>query len=144
MVVTLSSPDPNDHERQVAQDCFKRGTAAMMNQNWEYACQMFRTAVELVPGNLLFRRSLRGVTERRYQDNGTGASMASMKLRTTKASIRECQMRGDWKSIAKLCESGLAINSWDHALHLDLGNALRSMGYEEVAVWCFQRAAELE
>ncbi len=152
MIVTLSAPDSNDPhrkqasytERKIADDFFKRGAEAMKRQDWDYVCQMIRTAVDLVPEVLLYRGVLRRVTEKRYRHNGTGAAMASMKLRPTKASIKKCGLQSDWKSIAKLCEDGLAINPWDQALHSDLGNALRLMGYEEVAVWCFHRAGELE
>ncbi len=131
-----------DRKKKLATDCFKRGTEAMMKQNWEYSCQMFRTAVDLVPDNQLYRQSLRGATEKRYNNNQQGAAMAGMKLMTTKATIKKCRMQSDWKSIAKLCEDGLAINPWDPQLNADLGDALTHIGYIEPAGNCYERAVK--
>ncbi len=132
----------DDRKSQIAKDCFKRGTEAMMKQNWEYSCQMFKTAVELVPDNLVYRQSLRGVTEKRYNNNQSGAAMAGMKLMTTKATIKKCRMQSDWKQIAKLSEDGLAINPWDPQLNADLGDALTNLGYIEPAGYCYERAVK--
>ncbi|MDB5335881.1 MAG: Tetratricopeptide domain protein [Planctomycetaceae bacterium] len=134
----------DDRKSQIAKDCFKRGTEAMMKQNWEYSCQMFRTAVDLVPDNQLYRASLRGVTEKRYNNNQSGAAMAGMKLMTTKATIKKCRMQSDWKSIAKMCEDGLAINPWDAQLNADLGEALTHIGYTDPAVYSYERAVKGE
>ena len=145
----MAKPNPSDdmgedRKKKLATDCFKRGTEAMMKQNYEYSCQMFRTAIDLVPDNLLWRQSLRGVTEKRYNNNGTGAAMAGMKLMKTKATIKKCRMQSDWKSIAKMCEDGLAINPWDPQLNADLGEALNHIGYIEPAEYCYQRAVKGE
>lgn len=137
-------PMSDDRKKKLATDCFKRGTEAMMKQNWEYSCQMFRQAVNMVPENLLYRQSLRGVTEKRYNNNGSGASMSGMRLMTTKGSIKKSRMQSDWASIITLCEDGLALNPWDPGLNADLGDALNAVGFVEPAVYCFERAVKGE
>jgi hypothetical protein len=49
-----------------AGDCWKRGVEAIGKANWDYAIEMFREAVRLVPDNRMFRETLRGVEEKKY------------------------------------------------------------------------------
>lgn len=114
----------------------------MMKQNWDYSCEMFRQAANLVPDNVLYRQSLRGATERKYNDNKTGVSMAGMRLMTTKASIKKSRMSKDWNSVIQLCEDGLALNPWDPGLNADLGDAMNEVGFTQVAEFCYQRAVK--
>lgn len=134
----------DDRKKKLAADCFKRGTEAMMKQNWEYSCAMFRQSVNMVPENLLYRQSLRGATEKRYNNNGSGASMAGMKLMATKASLKKSRMQSDWNTIISLCEDGLAVNPWDPQLNADLGEALNNQGFIEPAEYSYQRAVKGE
>lgn len=133
-------PISDDRKKKLAADCFKRGNEAMMKQNWEYSCEMFRQCVNLVPENLLFRQSLRGVTEKKYNGNKTGASMSGMRLVTTKASIKKSRMSKDWNSVINLCEDGLALNPWEAGLNAELGEALAAVGFTDAAVFSYERA----
>jgi len=137
-------PMSDERKKKLAADCFKRGTEAMMKQNWDYSCEMFRNAVNLVPENLLFRQSLRGATEKKYNNNGTGASMAGMRLMGTKTSLKKSMMQKDWKTIVQTAEDGLAVNPWDASLNGDLGYALVELGYVEIAVYCYERATKAD
>lgn len=130
--------------KELAADCLKRGIVAMMKQNWDYSCEMFRQCVNLVPENLLYRQSLRGATQKKYNDNKTGASMAGMRMMSIKASIKKCRMSNDWTAVVNLCEDGLAINPWDHALMADLADALQNLGFRDVASWCIDEALKLD
>jgi tetratricopeptide (TPR) repeat protein len=142
----MATPPPpemaDDRKNQIAKDCFKRGTEAMIKQNWGYSCEMFRNAVNLVPGNLLFRQSLRGVQEKQYNNNGSGASMASMRLMGTKTSLQKSRLQKDWKSILQTAEDGLAINPWDAGINAELGHALKELGYPDIATFCYERAVK--
>lgn len=133
-------PMSDDRKKKLAADCFKRGTEAMMKNNWEYSCEMFRQSVNLVPENLLYRQSLRGATEKKYNNNGTGAPMVGMRLMGTKASIKKSRMQSDWNSVINTAEDGLALNPWDPSLNADLGDALSAVGFTDVAVFAYECA----
>src|SRR5262249_35207417 len=130
----------SNHDRSAADEAFKQGVQAMRNKNWEYSCRMFRRSVDLVPEKLLFRQCLRGATEKTYNDNKTGASMPGMRLMSTKAMIRKSRISSDWSAVINLCEDGLAINPWDHALMADLADALQMMGFMDAAAWSIYEA----
>lgn len=133
-------PMSDDRKKKLAADCFKRGNEAMMKQNWEYSCEMFRQCVNLVPENLLFRQSLRGVTEKKYNGNGSGASMAGMRLMGIKTSLKKSRLQKDWNAMIQTAEDGLAVNPWDPSLNAELGDALNNVGFEDPALWCYERA----
>ena len=65
--------------RQNAQRCFKAATEAMSKENWDYAIAMFGQCATFVPDNVMYRQNLRGCEFRKYNNNGSGASMAGMR-----------------------------------------------------------------
>jgi tetratricopeptide (TPR) repeat protein len=135
-------PMGDDRKRKLAADCWKRGTEAMMKSNWDYSISMFREATKLVPDNLIYRQSLRGCEEKKYNGNGSGAAMAGMKLMGTRGKIKKAHYSKDWDTIEQAAEDGLAINPWDPQLNADLGKALREFGFTEVAVYSYERAVK--
>ena len=63
-----------------AQDWFRKGTEAMNHKNWDYAIECFTNCVRLMPEHLLYRQSKHGCLRKLYNDNGSGAKMAGMRL----------------------------------------------------------------
>jgi hypothetical protein len=69
-----TSEMPNSYSdsvrKQLAKGRFKDGTEALMRKDWDMACDMFRQASALVPGNLLFRQSLEGAERCKRKQTG--------------------------------------------------------------------------
>jgi tetratricopeptide (TPR) repeat protein len=131
-----------DRKRKLAADCWKRGSEAMLKQNWDYAIDMFRQSIKMCPENLMYRQSLRGCEERKYNNNGSGASMSGMKLMGTRTSIKKLRFQKKWPDIEQAAEDGLAVNPWDPQLNADLGDALREQQFIEIATWAYERAVK--
>ena len=141
------APDPKsslsaDQKEKVAKDCFRRGTEAMGKENWDYAIQMYSTSVKMVPDNLLYRQTLRGTERKKYGNNGSGASMAGMKLMGPKTKIKKARYGKAWGDLDEAAEEGLAVNPWDSQLNADLGDAARELGYVEVAIFAYECCIE--
>ncbi len=134
------APDKN----KIAADCYKRGSEAMAQQNWDYAVSMYGQAASLVPDNVLFRQSLRGCEERKYNGNKKGARLAGIKLTRIKSRIAAAKMKEGWENIDKAAEEGLTLNPWDAQLNADMAQACMERGFHECAVFGFRRAAALE
>lgn len=136
------SMNPKD---KLCADCWRRGTEAMQKQNWDYAMEMFATCVNIKPDNLVYRQTLRGVTQRKYGDNKTGAgAMEKMKLIGIRGRIKKARSKQDWEEMDKAAEEGLRINPWDPALHCDLGEAALKREFMEVAEFAFECAFKAE
>lgn len=132
----------DDRKRQVATECWKRGTEAMLKSNWDYSIKMFRQSVTLVPDNLTFRQSLRGCEERQYNNNGKGGAMFGMRSMGYRAQMKKAKFQKKWTEVERIAEEGLAMNPWDAQFNGDLGEALREQGFLEVAVYSYERAVK--
>ena len=131
------SPD-EQRKRKLASDCLNRATQAMSKQNWDYAVEMFATAVKMVPDNLMYRQSLRGSERKKYKDNKSGASMAFLKLSSIRSRIKKARGAKNWAELDLAAEEGLAINPWDGQFNADLGDAARERG--EIATYAYEQA----
>ncbi len=131
----------SDDMQRFAAECWKKGTEAMNNQNWDYSIQMFMQCVRLKSDNLVFRQTLRGVEKKKYDGNGTGAKMASMKLVKPKGRIKKARIQKNWSEVDKAAEEGLTINPWDAQLNADVGDAARKLGNIKIAEFAYDEAA---
>lgn len=129
-------------KKKIAADCWRKGTEAMSRENWDYAVDMFARAVALMPDNVAYRQTLRGAECRKYDNNKSGARMAGMRLMGIRGKIKRARMRPDWKEVDRLAEEGLKVNPWDPQLNAEQGEACEKLGYQEPAVFGFQRALE--
>lgn len=116
----------------------------MSREQWDYSVDMFAKAVELAPENPLYRQTLRGATRKFYKDNGSGARMSKMKLMKIRARLKKSQLGKDWKAVDAIAEEGLKINPWDATLNATIGNACREIGYQEVALFGYEKAVEAD
>ena len=127
-------------KKKIAADCWRKGTEAMAKENWDYAIDMFTKSVVLVPDNLTYRQTLRGCERRKYNDNGSGARMAGVKLVGIRGKIKKAKLKKDWKAVDQACEEGLRVNPWDAGMNAEMGEACRELGYEDCAIYGYQLA----
>lgn len=136
-------PSDND-KRRIAAMCWKRGTEAMNSQNWDYSIEMFAQAALLVPDNVLYRQSLRGVEAKKYDNNKTGARFAGAKLVTIRGRIKKARFSEDWVEVDKSAEEGLKVNPWDPGLNFDMAESCDKRGFGDCAVFGYNSALEGE
>ncbi len=132
------SMDPKD---KLCADCWRRGTDAMNKQNWDYAIEMFGTCVNIKPENVVYRQTLHGVLQKKYDNNGTGAGrLAKSKLIGIRSRIKKARSKEDWSEMDKAAVEGLRLNPWDVGLHLDVAEAARARDFMEVAEFALKCA----
>ncbi|MHC4875651.1 MAG: tetratricopeptide repeat protein [Planctomycetota bacterium] len=130
----------SDDKRKLAADCWRKGNDAAAKENWDYAIQMLHQCVRFDPSNLMFRQTLRGLQEKKYGGNKTGARMSGMKLMGIRGKLKKAQLRKEWDAAEKACEEGLMVNPWDPQLNADLGQALKELGHLEVATFAYEKS----
>jgi len=138
---SVESMDPRE---KGAQDWFKKGTEAMAHQNWAYAIEAFGKCVALMPELLLYRQSKHGCIRKSFNNNGSGAKMAGMRLIGIRGRIKKCRMQKDWKGVEAAAEEGLLVNPWDAQLMYDLGEACQTQINNNVARYALERAVEYD
>ena len=127
-----------------AADCWRRGNEAIQKENWDYAIQMYLTAVKLRPENLTYRQSLRFAEYKKYGNNGTGAAMAGMRTMGSKTKTKKARMTKDWAGLDLAAEEGLQVNPWDVSFNQDVGDAAKAREFPEVAIFCYEEALKRE
>ena len=138
-----SNASMNEREKG-AQDWYKKGTEAMNHKNWDYAIKAFGMCVVLTPEMLLYRQSKHGCIRKSFNDNGSGAKMAGMRLMGIRGRIKKCRMQKDWKGVETAVEEGLLLNPWDAQLMFDLGDACENQQSLTVARYALERAVEYD
>lgn len=136
--------EPDDKKKKIAAACWKRGSEAMAKESWDFAIDMFAQCVNLVPGNLMYRQTLRGVEYRKYGNNKTGARMSGPKLMRIRSKIGLAKRGKNWDALDQEAENGLKVNPWDPALNADVALACKERDYDEVAVFCYEKAVEMD
>jgi tetratricopeptide (TPR) repeat protein len=123
-------------KNKMAADCFRKATEAMNKQNWGLAVEMFAVCVKLIPDNLGYRQNLRGNTQKKYNDNGSGAgALAKAKLMGIRSRAKKAKAGKAWDEVDKAAEEGLLLNPWDVNLSVDLAEACHERGWTDIAAW---------
>ena len=129
-----------ERNKDLAKKCWSHGSKALANQNWDMAIQMFFQSAKEDPANLLYRQTLRGAEEKKYNDNGKGASMSGLKLRGPKSAMKKAKGKKQWDEMDVAAEEGLKINPWDPDLNAGLAEAAREREYYQVSKFAYEKA----
>lgn len=129
-------------KKKIAADCWRKGTQAMNQKNWDYAIDMFTRAVALVPENVTYRQTLRGCERMKYDNNKSGARMAGMRLMGVRTRIKKSRLQKDWDNLDRTAEEGLKLNPWDAQLNADVGEACQARYFTDCAVFAYETAIE--
>jgi tetratricopeptide (TPR) repeat protein len=138
------SGDGLDQKKKIAADCFRKGNDAMEKKNFDYAVEMYRSSVQLVPDNLMFRQTLRGCERYLYDNNKKGATFAKLRLRLRgiRGKIRRARSKSNWAALDQAAETGLTLNPWNSQLNADMGDACLNLGFTEIALFGYANAVE--
>ncbi|QDT16965.1 tetratricopeptide repeat protein [Alienimonas californiensis] len=131
---------PSDKDREIAKKSWQHGNGALSKQNFDLAIQMYYQAATKDPGNLLYRQSLRGAERKKYNDNGTGASMKGVKLMGVKGRIKKARGKSNWAELDGAAEEGLKIDPWDTEMNLAVADAAEAREHFEVAKFAIDAA----
>ncbi|WP_230849387.1 tetratricopeptide repeat protein [Planctopirus limnophila] len=143
-MVDFGTQEDNNRRKKIANEWWKKGTEAMSRQNWDFAIEMFGNAVQFFPEFMNYRQALRGVEEKKYGNNKTGARMVFLKVNSLRGRVKKARTAKDWAEMDKAAEEGLALNPWDGQFNHDVGECCRERGFEEVATWAYEKAVQSE
>ena len=137
----MGAPDPL---ASAAQEWYRKGTEALGRDNFDFAEECFANAIKMKPGHVLFRQVKHGASKKKYNDNGTGARMAGMKLMSIRGKAKKARMKEDWATADAACEEGLRVNPWDAQLYAELGEISKERDHGEIAAYAYKNAVALD
>ncbi len=130
--------------QRAAQEWFRKGTEALQKGNFKYAVECFGTSAKMQPGNVLYRQTRHGSIERMYNNNGTGAKMASVRMMGIRGRIRKLQLQKNWDGVDQAAEDGVLLNPWDPQMFAAIGEAASQRGHWEVAEYAWSKAVKYD
>lgn len=125
-----------------AQSFFQYGTDAATKSNYDYAISMYREALKLDPGNLLYRQALRGVQRRAFSNEPSKVGrMVGMKTQPMKAGLKANKTRGKWIDVLEGCEDVFRHNPWDVGAAEYAAEAAEHLGLMPLSQWLLESVA---
>jgi tetratricopeptide (TPR) repeat protein len=119
-----------------AKALFGYGNDAAQKGNDVYAAQMYKDACKLVPENLVYRQSLRGVERRKFgNDPAKVGRMVGLQLQPLRIRIGAAKQRSKWTDMLDLCEEVFLASPWDVTAAMDAADAAENLGYKKLAQW---------
>jgi tetratricopeptide (TPR) repeat protein len=128
--------------RQAAQQCFTRANEVLKSKDFKYAVELLKDACKFAPDQPAYRALLRQAAKLRFDNNGKGSMMASVKTMGSRTSLKAAKAKKDWLRALECCEDCLAENPWDSGILLDEAWVFEQLGWIKLAVWCGESALE--
>jgi len=130
------SSEPDSPELQKAKTFFQYGNDAAMKSNFDYAIDMYRQACKLVPDNMMYRQSLRGIERKKFKDDPKQVGMmAGARNQTTILRARSARSKQNWAHALEICEEAFVNNPWDVGASRVAAEAAEGMGLLSLAQW---------
>ncbi len=118
---------------------FQYGNDAALKNNFDYAISMYREALKIDQGNLLYRQALRGVQRRAHGNEPSKVGrMVGMKTQPLKAGMKTSKARGKWIDVLESCEDVFKHNPWDVGAAEDAADAAEKLGLNLLAQWLLE------
>jgi tetratricopeptide (TPR) repeat protein len=127
-----------------AQSLFKTGTDAAMKGNYDYAIQMLQDCCKLVPGNLVFRQTLRGTERRKFGDDPKKVGrMVGAKNHPIRARAKVAKAKSQWTYVLEVCEEAFVHNPWDVTASELAADAAEKLEMMDVAQWLLESVSAI-
>ncbi len=121
-------------KRRMLQQCFEHGSKSSAQGNFDYADQMFTQCVVGDPSNPIYVGSFIGNLHKKYNNNKTGAKLASARGMTIKTSVKNSARKKDWTAVITSGLEMLKLNPWDASMLAEIAQACEQLGYDECQI----------
>src|SRR5262245_59388046 len=136
----MSSTSESDPKRlETAQIYCQKGNDAALKSNFDYAIDMYKSALKIDPKNILYRQCLRGVERRKFgNDPGRVGRLVGARVQPIRLHARAAKSRQHWDRVLELCEEAFEHNPWDVSVAEDAAHAAEQLGQPELAKWLLE------
>jgi tetratricopeptide (TPR) repeat protein len=130
------SAEPSSPDLQKAKTYFEYGNDAALKSNFDYAIDMYKQACKIVPDNLVYRQSLRGIERRKFgNDPGKVSKLVGAKNQPILFRAKNARSKQRFAEAIELCEDAFINNPWDVGAARVAAEAAEGMGHMNVAQW---------
>ncbi len=130
------SSETDSPELQKAKTFFEYATDAMKKSNLDYAIAMCRQACKLVPDNMVYRQTLRGVERKKFNNDPKGVSkLVGVKNQPLLMQAKSARSKGKFQESLELCEDAFVNNPWDVGAARVAAEAAEGLGLGALSQW---------
>jgi tetratricopeptide (TPR) repeat protein len=134
--------ETNTPRSQRAEVLFKTGVDAAQKSNYDYAIQMIRESCKLEPDNLRYRKTLREIERRRFNNDPAKVSrMVVTKNGPIRTRAKMAKAQSQWAHVLDVCEEAFVNNPWDVAAAEHASEAAEKLGLKETCEWLLEAVA---
>jgi tetratricopeptide (TPR) repeat protein len=126
-------------QRTAAAKQFERANQVLAAGDHDYGIQLLFNCCRIDPGNPTYRQLLRQTEKQKYQNNGKGQPLSSLRNLRAKWRVRKSLMRGDAIAAVEHAETVLMRNPWDRSTHLLMARAFDELDLINLAVWTLEQ-----
>lgn len=121
---------------QNAATFFQYGNDAALKGNYDYAIEMYKRACKLVPDNLVYRQSLRGIERRKFNNDPSKVGMlVGAKTQPIRLKAKAVKSRGRHAEVIEILEDVFVVNPWDVSAAWESAEAAEHLGLLNLAQW---------
>ncbi len=130
------SSESDSPDLQKAKTFFEYATDAAKKSNLDYAIDMCRQACKLVPDNMLYRQTLRGVERKKFNnDPKTVGKLVGVRNQPLLMQAKSARSKGKFQEALELCEAAFANNPWDVGAARVAAEAAEGLGLGALSQW---------
>lgn len=131
-------------KRRMLQQCFEHGSKSSAQGQYDYATQMFTQCVVGDPSNLLYTQNFVSNLQKKYNNNKTGAKLASVRSAGAKTAVKNSARKKDWLGVIAGGLKVLELNPWDASALADMAGACDQLHFEEAQIVYLKAALDAD
>lgn len=122
-----------------AQVFFVTGNEASKKGNFDYAVQMFLSALKIDPKNIPYRQALRATQRMRFGNEPSKVGrMAGLKTQGTRGKAKGLNAKGQHAQALELLEEAFSVNPWDLYASMEAAEAALGLDGQALARWLME------
>jgi tetratricopeptide (TPR) repeat protein len=130
------STDTDSPDVQKAKTFFEYATDAAKKSNLDYAIAMCRQACKLVPDNMVYRQTLRGVERKKFNGDPKGVGkLVGVRNQPLIMQARSARSKGKFHEALEHCEDAFVNNPWDVGAARVAAEAAEGLGLGALSQW---------
>ena len=138
------SSESESPDLQKAKTFFQYGNDAAMKSNLDYAIAMYRQACKLVPDNMVYRQSLRGVERKKFNNDPKKVGMlVGVKNQPLLMQAKSARSKGKFHEALEHCEDAFVNNPWDVGAARVAAEAAEGLGLGALSQWLLDSVQEV-
>jgi serine/threonine protein kinase len=144
-VQDLATPGgPKSEVLRAASGQYERAKEVIALGGLDYGIHLLQSCCKIDPGNLTYRRLLRKIERRKYQDNQRGTRLSFLTTSPARTKLKAAKAAGEHLRVLELGEDILARNPWDVGAQMDMAEAAEALGFPNLALWLLEKVRDKE